>query len=299
MAWLNYHHLLYFYTVAREGSVAQAAEILHLTQSTVSTQVRQLEASLGQELFERRGRGLALTDAGRLALHYAEDIFSLGREFQDVLLGRPGGRPPRLSVGITDAVPKLVAFRLLEPVRAMPEPPVLICRDDTPDRLMAALAAHELDLVIADAPPGPGSPVRVYAHLLGESAVTVFGVSSLATRYRRGFPRSLEGAPFLLPTEQASLRRQLDQWFDAQGIRPRVEGQFADSALLKTFGQAGVGLFAAPTVIAREVQRQYGVRALGEIAAVRESFYAITAERKVVHPAVALLRESARSDLFH
>lgn len=298
MAWLNYHHLLYFYTVAREGSVAQAAAVLHLTQSTVSTQVRQLETALGQELFERRGRGLALTDAGRLAMHYAEDIFSLGREFQDVLLGRPGGRPPRLSVGITDAVPKLVAFRLLEPVRHMPSPPALVCRDDSPDGLLASLAAHELDLVIADALPGPASPVRVYAHLLGESAVTIFGTAELAATYRRRFPRSLDGAPFLLPTEQAALRRHLDQWFDEQGIRPRVEGQFADSALLKTFGQAGVGLFAAPTAIAREVKRQYGVRVVGQIPAIRESFYAITAERKVKHPAVVRLTESAKLDLF-
>jgi LysR family transcriptional activator of nhaA len=298
VAWLNYHHLLYFHTVAQEGSVARAAEVLHLTQSTVSTQVRQLEAALGQQLFERRGRGLALTDAGRLAMHYAEDIFALGREFQDVLKGRPGGRSPRLNVGITDAVPKLVAFRLLDPVRRMPEPPALACRDDTPDRLLAALAAHELDLVIADAPPGPASPVRVYAHLLGESGVTVFGAPTLAAAHRRRFPRSLDGAPFLLPTEQAALRRHLDQWFDEQGIRPRVEGQFADSALLKTFGQAGVGLFAAPTAIAREVQRQYGVRAVGQITAVRESFYVITAERKVKHPAVVRLTESARSDLF-
>lgn len=298
MAWLNYHHLLYFYTVAREGSVARAAGVLNLTQSTVSTQVRQLEATLGQELFERRGRGLALTEAGRVALHYAEDIFALGREFQDVLLGHAPGRPSRLRVGIPDAVPKLIAFRLLGSVREMPDPPVLVCRDDTPDGLLAALAAHELDLVIADAPAGPASPVRVYSHLLGESGVTVFGTPALCATYRRRFPRSLDGAPFLIPTEQAALRRELDLWFDEQGIRPRVEGQFADSALLKTFGQAGVGMFAAPTAIAREVQRQYGVRAVGRIDSIRESFYAITAERKVKHPAVVRLTESARSDLF-
>ncbi|MGZ8411300.1 MAG: transcriptional activator NhaR [Gemmatirosa sp.] len=298
MAWLNYRHLLYFYTVAREGSVARAAAVLHLTQPTVSTQVRLLERSLGETLFERRGRALALTEAGRVAYHYAQEIFALGREFQDVLGGRPTGRPARFSVGMTDAVPKLVAFRLLDPVRRMPAPPAILCRDDTPDRLLAALAAHELDLVISDAPPGPATPVRVYSHPLGDSDVTVFGAPALAAAHRRRFPHSLDGAPFLLPTEQAALRRQLDQWFDRHDIRPQVQGQFADSALLKTFGQAGVGLFAAPTAIAAEVRRQYGVRTVGRIADVRETFYAITAERKVKHPAVVLLTKAAQSRLF-
>jgi LysR family transcriptional activator of nhaA len=298
MAWLNYHHLLYFHTVAREGSVARAAEVLHLTQPTVSTQVRLLERALGERLFERRGRGLALTDAGRLAYRYAEDIFALGREFQDVLGGRPTGRPARLAVGVTDAVPKLIAFRLLDPVRRMPDPPAIVCRDDAPDRLLAALAAHELDLVIADTPPGPATPVRVYSHLLGDSSVTIFGTPELAATYRRRFPRSLDGAPFLLPTEQADLRRQLDQWFDRHDIRPSVRGQFADSALLKTFGQAGVGLFASPTAIESEVRRQYGVRVVGRIDEVRETFYAVTAQRKVAHPAFTLLRDAAQARLF-
>jgi LysR family transcriptional activator of nhaA len=298
MAWLNYHHLLYFFTVAREGSVARAAQVLHLTQSTISTQVHLLEQSLGERLFTRQGRGLALTDAGRLAYRYAEEIFGLGREFQDVLGGRPTGRPARLAVGIADAVPKLVAFRLLDPVRRMPDPPTIICRDDTPERLLAGLATHDLDLVIADTQPGPATPVRVYAHPLGDSGITVFGTPDLAVTYRRRFPASLDGAPFLLPTEQAALRRQLDQWFDQHEIRPSVQGQFADSALLKTFGQAGVGLFAAPTAIEKEVRRQYGVRVVGRIEDVREAFYAITAERKVKHPAVVRLTEIAQTRLF-
>jgi LysR family transcriptional activator of nhaA len=257
-----------------------------------------LERALGERLFERRGRGLALTDAGRVAYRYAEEIFALGREFQDVLGGRPSGRPARLAVGIADAVPKLVAFRLLDPVRRIPDPPALVCRDDAPERLLAALAAHEVDLVVADAPPGPATPVRVYAHVLGECGVTVFGTPDLAAQYRRRFPRSLDGAPFLLPTEHAAVRRPLDQWFDRHAIRPRVEGQFADSALLKTFGQAGVGLFAAPTAIEAEVRRQYGVRVVGRTDEVRETFYAITAERKVKHPAVVRLTEVAQAKLF-
>ena len=298
MSWLNYHHLLYFYTVAREGGVVRAAEVLRLAQPTVSTQLRTLERSLGARLFERRGRGLVLTDAGRLAYRYAEEIFALGREFQDVLGGRPTGRPARLTVGITDAVPKLVAFRLLEAVRLMPDPPLITCLDDAPERLLSRLATHEIDLMIADTPPGPASAVRVYAHVLGECGVTVFGTPELAAGRRRRFPQSLDGAPFLLPTEQATLRRLLDQWFDQQNIRPQVQGQFADSALLKTFGQAGVGLFAAPTAIEAEIRRQYGVRVVGRIDDVRETFYAITAERKVKHPAVVRLTESAQKRLF-
>lgn len=298
MTWLNYHHLLYFYTVAREGSVVRASEVLHLTQSTVSTQMRRLELSLGERLMERRGRGLVLTEAGRLAYRYAEEIFSLGREFQDVLGGQPSDRPARLAIGIADAVPKLVAFRLLETLFTMPEPLAIVCRDDAPSQLLTALAAHEIDLVISDAPAGPATPVRVYSHVLGDCGVTVFGVASLADVYRRHFPRSLDGAPFLLPTEQAALGRALDQWFDSQGVRPAVKGQFADSALLKTFGQAGIGLFAAPTAIEAEVQKQYGVQVVGRIAEVRETYYAITAERKVKHPAVVRLTEAAKTRLF-
>jgi LysR family transcriptional activator of nhaA len=202
-------------------------------------------------------------------------------------------------VGIAGAVPKLAAFRLLDAVRRMPAPPALVCRDDAPERPLAALAAHELDLVAADAPPGPATPVRVYAHVLGECGVTVFGTPELAAQYRRRFPRSLDGAPFLLPTEHAAVRRPLDQWFDRHGIQPRVAGQFADSAPLKTFGQAGVGLFAAPSAIEAEVRRQYGVRVVGRIADVRETFHsAVTAERKIKHPAIVRLTEAAQTKLF-
>ena len=298
MAWLNYHHLLYFYTVAREGSVARASTVLNLTQPTVSTQVRMLERSLGERLFERRGRGLALTEAGRVAYRYAEEIFALGRDFQDVLRGRIAGQSQRLTVGVADAVPKLVAFRLLEAVRRVPVPPVIICHDDTPERLFTALAAHELDLVIADAPATTATAMRVFSHVLGECGLTVFGTPELAARYRRRFPKSLDGAPFLLPTEHAAVRRPLDQWFDRMDVRPVVQGQFADSALLKTFGQAGVGLFVTATAIEAEVRRQYGVRVVGRIDQVRETFYAVTAERKITHPSVVRLTEVAQTKLF-
>jgi LysR family transcriptional activator of nhaA len=298
MAWLNYHHLLYFYTVAKEGGVARAAEVLHLTQPTVSAQVRQLERSLGERLFEKRGRRLALTDAGRVAFHYAEEIFALGREFQGVLGGLPTGRPARLAVGIAESVPKLIAYRLLDAVRRVPDPPQLVCREGAPARLLADLAAHEIELVISDVPPGTDVAVRVYTHPLGDTGTTIFGTPELAARYRRRFPASLDGAPFLLPSEQVALRRTLDQWFGAREIRPRVEAQFADSALLKTFGQAGAGLFAGPTAIEAEIRRQYGVRVVGRLPEVRESFYAISAERRLTHPALQGLAEVARRKLF-
>jgi len=298
VAWLNYHHLLYFYTVAKEGGVARAAAVLHLTQPTVSAQVRQLERALGERLFEKHGRRLVLTEAGRVAYRYADEIFALGREFQGVLSGRPSGRPARLAVGIAESVPKLIAYRLLEAVRRSPKPPQLVCVEGTPARLLADLAAHDIELVISDAPPGAAAPVRVYSHPLGDTGATVFGTPELASRYRRRFPASLDGAPFLLPGEQVALRRALDQWFAANGIQPRVEAQFADSALLKTFGQAGAGLFAAPTAIEAEIRKQYGVRVVGRLPQVRESFYAISAERRITHPALLDLARVARSRLF-
>lgn len=298
MAWLNYHHLLYFYTVAKEGGVARAAEVLHLTQPTISTQVRLLERQLGERLFEKRGRRLALTDAGRVAYHYAEGIFALGRELQDVLAGRLSARPARLAVGVVDSVPKLVAWRLLEVVRQLPDAPQLICREGSPERLLADLAAHEVELVISDMPPGPGIPVRVYTHPLGVSGTTIFATRALADRHRRRFPRSLHGAPFLLPGEHVALRRALDAWFASNDIVPRVEAQFSDSALLKTFGQSGAGLFAAPTVIEAEVCRQYGVRVVGRLPEVHERFYAISAERRITHPALVSLTEMAKGMLL-
>jgi len=297
MEWLNYHHLRYFWAVAREGSVTRAAEKLHISQPTVSAQIRELEEALGERLFLRTGRTLALTDVGRTVFRYADEIFGLGRELLDTVKGRPTGRPARLSVGIANVVPKLVAYRLIEPALQLPEPVLMECVEDRPDRLLAELAVHTLDVVLNDAPVGPLVNVRAYSHLLGDCSVTVFGVPALA-RHARRFPASLDGAPFLLPTQNTALRRGLDQWFDEQRIRPQVVGEFEDSALLKVFGQAGRGLFTAPTAIADEVRRQYGVRRIGEIEPVRERFYAISVERRLKHPAVVAISEAARQGLF-
>lgn len=298
MEWLNYHHLLYFWTVAREGSVARACEQLHLAQPTISAQIRSLEESLGAKLFAREGRGLALTDTGRVVYRYADEIFSLGREMRDTLRGRPTGRALRLAVGVADVLPKLVAYRLLEPALRLPEAVQIVCTDGKPDELLGELARHKLDIVLSDAPLGPGAKVRAFNHQLGECGVSVLGSAALAKAHGGAFPESLDGARFLLPTEGTALRRSLDHWFDARGLRPVVAAEFEDSALLKAFGQAGAGLFVVPSVIEVEVCRQYQVEPLGRIEAVRERFYAISVERRLKHPAVVAISEAARRELF-
>jgi LysR family transcriptional activator of nhaA len=298
MEWLNYHHLFYFYTVAKEGSVAKAAAQLTLAQPTISGQLRLLEESLGEKLFTRAGRGLALTEVGRVVFRYCEEIFGVGRELQDVLKGRPRGRPVRLIVGISDALPKLIAYRILEPVLSMQELVHLVCHEDKPERLMADLSAHDLDIVLADAPIAPSIRVKAYNHLLGSCPVTLFGTAQLAAQYRKNFPASLDNAPFLLPGEASMMRRSLEHWFDSEHIRPRVVGEFQDSALMSTFGQAGAGVFAAPSAIEREVRNNYRVSILGRIDSIVERFYAISIERKLKHPAVVAISEAARDTLF-
>jgi len=298
MEWLNYHHLLYFWVVACHGSVTRAAAELRLAQPTVSTQLRTLEEVLGEKLFARTGRRLVLTDVGRLVFRYADEIFGLGRELLETVKGRPTGQPMRLTVGIADAVPKLIAYRLLGPALTGAEPVRIICREDKPDRLLAQLAAHGLDLVLSDAPIGPTTKVRAFNHLLGECGVTFFAAPALARTCRRGFPRSLGGAPMLLPTDNTALRRSLDDWFESEDIRPRVASEFEDSALLMAFGQAGMGLFPAPSAIERQVRSQYGVVVVGRLDAVCERFYAISGERRLKHPAVVAISEAARQRVF-
>ncbi len=295
---LNYHHLFYFWMVAREKGVARAGRALGLTQPTLSGQVRALERSLGERLFTRVGRGLELTEIGHITYRYADEIFGLGRDLMDTLRERPSDRPLGLVVGVADVLPKLVAHRLLEPALYL-EPPVrLTVREDRPERLFAALAVHELDLVLCDAPPGPGVNVRAWSHLLGESAVALYGAAPLALRLRRGFPARLAGAPVLLPIEGSTLRRQVDGWFARHEVVPRVIGEFEDSALLQSFAQAGAGVFAAPIVVEREIRAWRGVRPIGTLDGVRERFYAVSVERRIKHPAVLALTQAARRDLF-
>lgn len=298
MDWLNYHHLLYFWTVAREGSIAAACRKLHLTQPTVSAQIKTLERSLKVKLFDRRGRSVVLTDTGRLVYRYADEIFSLGRELADVVSGRVAGGGLRLVVGVADTLPKLIVQRLIGPAVNLDGEDVRVaCIDGDPDQLLARLALHELDLVISDYPANPRLGMRAFNHPLGDCGVTFFASPVLARRFRRGFPRSLDGAPMLLPAANAALRVSLDQWFDDLGVRPVVRGEFSDSALLKAFGAQGGGLFVAPTVVEVEVRRMYGVAVVGRDERLRERFYGISVEKRLAHPAVLAITQAARASL--
>jgi LysR family transcriptional activator of nhaA len=296
--WLNYHHLLYFWTVAHEGSVSKAAERLRLSQPTVSGQVRQLEQSLGEPLFERRGRRLVLTEVGRVVYRYADEIFGLGRELLETLRGQAAGRPQQLIVGVANAVPKLIAFRLLRPGVQGAAPVRLVCREDDVEALVAQLSTFTLDVVIADRPATPHAHMKVFSHLLGESDIAFFAPPALAARLRRRFPASLANARLLLPTMNTALRRGLDEWLDRQGIRPHIAGEFEDPALMSVFAHSADAAFPAPAVIAGDVRRAYRVGMAGHITAVRERYYAISVERRVTNPGVRAVTGAARDELF-
>lgn len=298
MEWLNYHHLLYFWVVVREGGLVPAGRVLRLSHPTLSAQVHALEERLGHRLFTRVGRKLVPTDVGRMVYRYADEIFSIGNELLEAVRGRPSGQPLRLDVGVLDAVPKLVVRRLLDPALRMAEPVRIVVHEGSYDKLLSELALHNLDIVLADAPVPSGSSVRVFSHPLGDCGVGIFGKAELARAYRRRFPESLQGAPMLLPLEGSPLRRALEQWFEANQVRPRVVGEFADDALLKVFGSDGLGLFAAPLAVQREVRSRHGVVLLGELDGVRERFYAVSVQRRLEHPAVVALTRAARTDVF-
>ncbi len=298
MEWLNYHHLLYFFTVAREGGLARAGRVLRLSHSTLSGQIHTLEDQLGEKLFTRAGRKLALTEMGRVVYRYAEEIFALGTEMLDTVKGRPTGLPARLAVGIADVVPKGVVHRLLQPALEHPEEVRLVCRENSLGRLLADLSLYAFDVLIADAPVPTESAVRAFSHLLGESGVTFFATRKLADRTRRRFPASLDGAPMLLHTQNTSVRRSLDRWFDAHGIRPRVMAEFEDDALLTTVGADGLGLFPAPTIVEDEIVSQLDVVAVGRVEEIRLHYYALSIERRIRNPFVAAICEAARDRIF-
>ncbi|HEY0590483.1 MAG TPA: LysR family transcriptional regulator, partial [Thermoanaerobaculia bacterium] len=269
MEWLNYHHLYYFWAVAREGSIARATKILHLTQPTISAQLRQLEDSLGERLLEKSGRGLALTEAGRVAFRYADEIFALGRELRDTLRDRPTGRPRRATVGIADVIPKLVAYRILRPALDPRADVELVCREGVTEALLEALAQHEVDLVLTDA-PASRRPLHAFNHFVGESGTSFFGSAALAAAHGAGFPRSLAGAPLLVPAAGTQLRRALEMWLNEREIVPRRVGEFDDLALLTVFGTAGRGIFPAPTVIERDVESGSSLRVVGRAPEVKQ-----------------------------
>ncbi len=293
MDWLNYHHLLNFWLVAREGSVQQASQILHVTPASVSVQVKQLERSLGVKLLKKQGRGLVLTEMGEEVAEYASKIFSTGRELMEMIKGRPAGKPQQLRVGIRDVMPKLVAFRLLQPALELDESLRLVCQEAEMPQLVAELAIHKLDVILTDTALDPLYKVQAYSHRLGESDVVIMGTKELAKKYRPGFPGSLDGAPFLLPMDNSALRRGMDQWFSDMHLTPIIKGEFADSAMLKIAGRQGLGLFAVPVSIQDDVTAIYGLREVGSVDGVIERFYAISAERKLKHPAVIAIRENA------
>ncbi len=298
MEWLNYHHLFYFWTVMREGSITAASKKLHLAQSTISAQLSKLEESLDVKLTQKRGRHLEPTDAGQLVLRYADGIFLLGREMMDSLKGRPITGPLSLRVGIVDAVPKLVAQKLLAPTGNLPEKIRLVCHEGKDESLLAELAMHNLDVVLTDTPIRSGLSIKAYNHLLGECGVSFFGAKDLVEQLDGEFPFSLNNAPMLFPMTMSSLRGMLDQWLDKMDIQPLIVGEFVDSALLKVFGQAGEGVFIAPTVIENEVIKQYQVKVIGRTRDIKEKFYAISVERIIKHPAVVAISKTAHQKLF-
>ena len=298
MGWLNYHHLLYFRTVARDGSIAKASVSLRLSPPTISEQVRSLEESLGVKLFEKQGRNLALTDAGRVALEYAEEIFSRGEELTEVLGGGKAGRMARFTIGIADVVPKLIAYRLILPALKLENPVRIVCREASSEMLISQLAIHEVDLVISDAPLNPAIRIQAFTHMLGQSGLSFFAHPRLAKQLKGRFPECLNGIPFLMPADNTDLRRSLEHWLTDHGVRPLVVGEFEDSALAAVFSEAAVGAFASPTPTEAQVKRQYGLKVLGRASDITASYYAISLERRLKHPAVIAISEFAQRSVF-
>ena len=294
MEWLNYHHLRYFWTVAKEGSLARAAEKLHVSQPSISEQIRELESAFGERLFHREGRNNKLTAAGRLVFGYAEEIFALGRELMNAVKQRPGTKALRLYVGVADSFPKLVTNEILKPVFAMPQTAHVICREGKMEDLLAQLAAHRLDIVLADEPASSSTNFKTYNHSLGETGTTFCAEKKLAAKLKHNFPQSLNDAPALLPTENASLRRALETWFREQHIQPRIVAEFEDLALMKVMAAEGRGFIALPSVAVKDAVGHYGFQAIGRTEKCRVQFHAITAERRIAHPAVALITSQAR-----
>jgi len=298
MSQLNLKHLRYFWVVASEGSITKASEILHLTPQTISGQLRMLEESIGNKLFQKSGRNLVLSDTGKTVFSFADEMFALESELQDILEGRPNTQNLRFNVGVAMVVPKLIAYRVLEPVMGMQENVKLMCHEAPLVDLLADLSVHKLDLVLADAPISPALNVKAYNHLLGESGISFFARNEDARKYRRNFPASLDGAPMLMPTSTSSLRRSLDQWLEDRGLKPDIVAEFEDRALMKAFGEAGTGVFTSPTAVEEDVVAKYGVKVVGRTDELKERFYAISAERRIKHPAVATIAEAAKRSLF-
>ena len=300
MRHLNYNHLYYFWAVAREGSIARASESLHLTPQTISGQLKLLDEAVGNPLFNRAGRRLVLSDMGRLVFEYADEIFSVGAELANVVRGNQYEGPTALTltVGVVSSMPKLIAERIIAPALMGEDPIRVRCHEASLEHLLSELAIHKLDIVLSDRQVPDGLNLKAFNHRLGESGMSFFAQRKVARRYMRTFPESLSDAPMLLPTQHSALRRRLDDWFEDHQIAPRIAGEFDDSALLKAFGEAGAGVFAAPSVIEDEICRMYRTSVIGRTDEIEERFYAISPERKLRHPSIVLITDTARADLF-
>ena len=293
MDWINFHHLRYFWMVAREGGLRQAAEKLHISPPSISAQIRELEESLGEKLFRRSGRANVLTDAGQIALRYADEIFGLGRELAAAIKQQPTAKALRLHVGVADSFPKLMTQQILQPVFAMPQSVHVICREGKVPDLLGQLAAHRLDVVLSDEPATGGLKMRVFNHPLGECGVTFCAGPRLANALRKGFPRSLHQAPALLPADGTGMRRSVEQWFQSLGITPRVLAEYEDAALMKVMASDGRGFIPVPTLVAQEAVDRFSLRIIGATEKCREQFFAITADRRIHHPAVAVITSAS------
>lgn len=298
MDWLNYHHLYYFWNVVKAGGVNQAAQQLRVSPPAVSSQLKELQKNLGEPLFVRSGRKLQLTEMGQTVFDYSEDIFALGRELMDTVRNRPTGRPIRVDIGIVDVLPKMIAHWLIQPALQLTEPIRIVCREATSDELIARLATLELDVVLSDSPADPNLKVRTYNHPLGNSTITFVVAGRMGRHIHGAFPKCLHGAPMLLPTDNTAIRRNLDYWFDSIGVVPNIVGEFEDYALLRAFGQHGTGVFPVPSVFETQLKKQDGLRRVGTTSEVRAHFFAISSERKLKHPAVVAICDSARRQLL-
>lgn len=286
MEFLNYHHLRYFWAVANAGGLRPAAQKLHVSQPTISTQIAELEEALGEKLFWRRGRKLVLTDTGQEVLGYADEIFSLGQDLVSSIKQRPTLHPLRVHLGVADALPKLVAYRIIEPIFRLPQPVQMSCWETKVSDMLVELAAHRLDVVLADQPASCGVPANAFNHLLGECGIVFCAEPRLAAKLRRNFPRSLHNAPALLPMSNSGLRRSLEKWFHTINVHPRLVAEMEDPAFVNILALHGLGFIAVPTLVARESMARYGFRAIGRAEECRQQFYAITAERRRTHPAI-------------
>lgn len=298
MRHLNYNHLLYFWTVAREGSIAKASEILHITPQTISGQLKLLEESIGESLFQRVGRGLSLTETGEVVNLYADEIFTLGAELSQRVQNKTTGMPAKLNVGILNSIPKLIAFRTIAPALELDEPIRIVCHEGELEKLLGDLAVHRIDLIISDRQVPAGLNVKAYNHRLGTSDIAFFAHKSIASRYIRKFPQSLHQAPMLLPAVNNQMRRDLDAWFDSIEVQPDIIAEVDDSALIKAFGEAAVGIFPAPNAVAKAIEHMYHTKVIGTVESVRETYYTISPERKLKHPGVLKITEEARLQLF-